>query len=69
MSDTIVTLFKKIDSEIVKAMIYSRDKNRMMTERWVHTFAEAETVEKTEPVKRQRKSKGAKDGDDSGATD
>ena len=66
MSDKIVTLFKKLDSEVVKAMVYSRDKKRMTDEGWLETYDEADVV-----VKRQRKSKEtqeADDGDDSGAT-
>jgi hypothetical protein len=62
----IITVFKKLDSEVVKSMIYDRDKKRMLDEGWLETYAEADAV-----VKRTRKSKesqGESDGDDSGAT-
>jgi hypothetical protein len=62
----IVTVFKKLDSEVVKSMIYDRDKKRMLDEGWLETYVEADAV-----VKRTRKSKesqGESDGDDSGAT-
>jgi hypothetical protein len=52
----IVTVFKKLDSEIIKSMIYARDKDRMAKDGWLDTPAEAELT------------KGASDGDDSSAT-